>query len=138
MIPDAEAAMIAATVEAILTGAQFATFLFCLRWHIYSDDGWSIRKRIRWPMLIITLLIMVFSIVGLSGSVQTILVCLKGTEHDLLSTTLISVRSLAIQSYRRFSDLVSAYVYGKVFNGSYNRWSSGSSIETSRNPFTFF
>src|SRR6266550_8739348 len=46
--------LISLTVYAFITGAYFASFLLCLRWFIFSDDGETIRKGIKWPLLIIT------------------------------------------------------------------------------------
>ncbi|KAF8343563.1 hypothetical protein F5887DRAFT_1207369 [Amanita rubescens] len=75
MLPSADAAIIAASLQTILTGVHFTTFLLCSRWQIYSDNGWSIRKNIQWPMLIITFLTMAFD---LGGAVQTV-------QNDLLA-----------------------------------------------------
>jgi hypothetical protein len=102
MLTDAEAATIAVTVQALLTGAQFVTFLLCLRLHICPDDDLNTpftRKNIRWPMLIITILIMAFGIVDLGCTLQTRLLGLKN-DGDQLSTTIIAVRNPTVQGYR--------------------------------------
>lgn len=43
--------IVAVTVQAFVTGAYLASFLLCLRWHIFSDDGQSLRKGINRPFL---------------------------------------------------------------------------------------
>ncbi len=124
MLSCAEAAIVAMTLQAILTGVQFTTFLLCLRWQIYSDDGWSIRKNIQWPMFIITFLIMVFSLIDLGGTVQTVLVGLKGDNY--LPTSLIAVCDLAVQNCHYFSELASVHTCREGFTGNCCRWCHGS------------
>ncbi|KAF8343567.1 hypothetical protein F5887DRAFT_972137 [Amanita rubescens] len=97
MLTDAEAVTIAVTVQALLTGAQFVTFLLCLPLHICPDDDPNTpftRKNIRWPMLIITILIMAFGIVDLGCTLQTRLLGLKN-DGDQLSTTIIAITNAA-------------------------------------------
>ncbi len=124
MLSYAEAAIISTILQAILTGVQFTTFHLCLRWQIYSDDGWSIRKNIQWPMSIITLLIMAFSLINLGGTVQTVLIGLKGDNY--LSTSLIAVCDLAVQNCRHLSEVAPAHTGRKGFSGNCCRRRHGS------------
>ncbi|KAF8343566.1 hypothetical protein F5887DRAFT_290170 [Amanita rubescens] len=115
MLSCAEAAIVATSLQATLTGVHFTTFLLCLRWQTYSDDGWSIRKNIQWPMLIITFLTMAFDLIDLGGTVQTVLVGLKGDNY--LPTSLIALTYTAKVSLVIATDGVMIYrcwvVYGK-------------------------
>ena len=124
MLSSTEAAIIATSLQAILTGVHFTTFLLCLRWQIYSDDGWSIRKNIQWPMLIVTLLTMAFDLIDIGGMVKTVLVGLTGDNY--LPTSLIAVCNLTIQNCRYFSKLASAHIYREGFAGNCYRWCHGS------------
>lgn len=127
MLSFAEVAIIAATLQAILTGLQFATSLLCLRWQIYSDDGLSTRKNIQWPMLIITLVAMAFCLIGLGSTMQTVLVGLNGDNY--IPTSLIAVCDLTAQNCRYFSGLASVHTCREGFAGNYYRWCYGSWIE---------
>ena len=73
MLSDANADIVATTVQAFLTGVYFATFLLCLRWLIFSDDGGALRKAIRWPFAIITVILFAFSVTDLSVSLKATL-----------------------------------------------------------------
>ncbi|TFK33653.1 hypothetical protein BDQ12DRAFT_727593 [Crucibulum laeve] len=59
--------VLAIFVEAILYGLYLATLLHCLRWMLYENEGWKIKKRIsiHWTMLTSTVLIFVCSFVNL-------------------------------------------------------------------------
>ncbi|KIJ41913.1 hypothetical protein M422DRAFT_780142 [Sphaerobolus stellatus SS14] len=46
-----------AWVDALFLGIYLTTFVRCLRWLVWADEGWKLRKKINWTMLIITLLI---------------------------------------------------------------------------------
>ncbi|TFK33659.1 hypothetical protein BDQ12DRAFT_670086 [Crucibulum laeve] len=58
--------VLAIFVEAILYGLYLATLLHCLRWMLYENEGWKIKRRIsiQWTMLISTVAIFVFSFVN--------------------------------------------------------------------------
>jgi hypothetical protein len=70
MYPNQEyiAAIIA---QALGTGTYFATFLLSLRWLVFSDDGGSLRKRINWPFLIITVILFAFAVTDFGVSLQS-------------------------------------------------------------------
>ncbi|SRR6266576_1137854 len=65
--------LIATTTQALVTGAYFASFLLCLRWLVFSDDGGTTRKRIHWPFLIITIILFAFTVTDLGISLHTTL-----------------------------------------------------------------
>ncbi|KAF8342392.1 hypothetical protein F5887DRAFT_1076188 [Amanita rubescens] len=68
-----EVYIVAVILQALLTGAYFATFLMCLRWLVFSDDGVTLRKGINWPLLSIAIIFFTFSVVDLGISAQTML-----------------------------------------------------------------
>jgi len=113
MLSDGEAATIAVTVQALLTGAQLVTFISSLLLHIFPEDGSSIRKRIPW--LIITILVMAFAIVDLAGTLQSRLLGLEGTGQ--LPASVIVITYAAKTSMAVALDGVLIYrcwvVYGK-------------------------
>ncbi|TFK32657.1 hypothetical protein BDQ12DRAFT_670882 [Crucibulum laeve] len=59
--------VLAIFVEAILYGLYLATLLHCLRWILYENEGWKIKKRasIQWTMFTSTTTIFVCSFVSL-------------------------------------------------------------------------
>ncbi|KAF8342378.1 hypothetical protein F5887DRAFT_1076177 [Amanita rubescens] len=73
MLSPVEVYLIAITTQALVTGAYFASFLVCLRWLIFSDDGRTTRKRIHWPLLIIAIILFAFSVTDLGITLQTTL-----------------------------------------------------------------
>jgi len=89
---DAEAAIVAFVIQAFVTGVQFTTFLLCLRWQIFSDDGWTTRKNLPWFMLIVTVLIFAFSLTTLGFGLLSISLALNG--NDLLPTGITAVSNL--------------------------------------------
>ncbi len=69
--------IVAITTQALVTGTYFATFLLCLRWLVFSDDGGSLRKRINWPFLIITVVLFAFTMTEFSISLQSTLLAFE-------------------------------------------------------------
>ncbi|TFK35755.1 hypothetical protein BDQ12DRAFT_725793 [Crucibulum laeve] len=58
--------LLAQFVEDILYGLYLATLLHCLRWLLYENEGWKLKKRvsIQWKMLISTMGIFIFSFIN--------------------------------------------------------------------------
>ncbi len=101
MLPFMKASIIATTLQAFLIGLYFASFLLCLRWLIFSDDGGTLRKPIHRPFLIITLILFAFSMTSHGLCLQKTL--LFQGPRDASTTTLvdyvwiINVRNLTIE-----------------------------------------
>lgn len=55
---------------ALAFGLYFATFLACLRWLLFADEGWTPRKNIRWLMVAMTVLILICNVMYLSWSLH--------------------------------------------------------------------
>ncbi|KAF8347934.1 hypothetical protein F5887DRAFT_671807 [Amanita rubescens] len=73
-----EVSIIATTTQALVTGVFFATFLVCLRWLVFSDDGRTLRKGVHWPSLIITIIFSAFAVTDFSLVLQTTLLVSEG------------------------------------------------------------
>ncbi|KAF8330641.1 hypothetical protein F5887DRAFT_1081488 [Amanita rubescens] len=78
MLSYAEAYIIAVTVQALLMGAYFVSFLICLRWLVFSDDGGTLRKGINWTLLSIAIILFALSVADLCISVHIILLVSEG------------------------------------------------------------
>ncbi len=90
-----EVYIIAVTIQTLLTGAYFASFLICLRWLVVSDDGRNLRKRISWPLLSIAIILFAFSVVDLGISVQTMLL-ISEDQSGKANRATIAVRNSII------------------------------------------
>jgi hypothetical protein len=70
MTPTNESEVIATFVQAILYGLYIATLAHGLRWIMYDDEGWKLRKIINWPLVALTLLIFALSTADLGVLLQ--------------------------------------------------------------------
>jgi len=70
MTPTNEAEVIATFVQAILYGLYIATLAHCLRWIMYNDEGWQLRKTINWHLVSLTMLIFALSTADLGVLLQ--------------------------------------------------------------------
>ena len=61
-----EITLISLFTQATLYGLYVATLIHCLRWLIYTDDGWKQRDRVNKLMLITTILIFLLSTANLA------------------------------------------------------------------------
>ena len=88
--------IIAMTLHAFLTGVYFASFILCLRWLVFSDDGSTVRKAVHRPFLIITVILFAFSVTDLGFSMKSVLLfCQEGflTTNALIYGNVITVRN---------------------------------------------
>lgn len=51
-------------VAALFYGLYLTTLFHCLRWLIFADEGWKIRKKIEWTNLSITVMIWVLATIS--------------------------------------------------------------------------
>jgi hypothetical protein len=87
----------AIVTQAVATGAYFASFLVCVRWLVFSDDGGTLRKGINWPLLVIAVILFAFSITDLSISLQATLLISEGRGNGRMHTSeLVTVSNLTI------------------------------------------
>jgi hypothetical protein len=73
MLSPIEVSIIAMTLKALLTGVHLTSFLLCLRWLVFSDDGGTLRKAsgaIQLPFLIIAVILFAFSVTDLGVNLQ--------------------------------------------------------------------
>ena len=117
MLSDIKGSTISIIVQAVLSGAYFATFLLCLRWQIYSDDGLAMRKNIKWCMVAVTIVIFAFSVADLGISLRSVLLGLNGNEDPLLS--IAPVRIFLVQKHNHCPEVAS--VYHRTIDDDYYR-----------------
>ncbi|KAF9443759.1 hypothetical protein P691DRAFT_678874 [Macrolepiota fuliginosa MF-IS2] len=55
---------------ALAFGLYFSTFLSCCRWLLFSDEGWRVRRDIKWPTVTVTVLIFGCNIIYLSWALH--------------------------------------------------------------------
>ncbi len=101
MASNAQAAVIAMTIEALLTGVQFVTLILCMPRQLHQDERLTSRQDISWSLMIIAILIFVFSVTDLSVSLGSTLLALSGGS-TLLTSSIIVVCNLPVQKHARY------------------------------------
>ncbi|KDR79645.1 hypothetical protein GALMADRAFT_137439 [Galerina marginata CBS 339.88] len=71
LIINATDRFLAVFFAALATGIYLCTLAYCIRWLVYTDEGWKIRKRINKTMLSGTLSIFILSSIHTSFAVAT-------------------------------------------------------------------
>ncbi|SRR6266550_2035078 len=97
ILSETEAAFVSVVILAIMNGIHLVTFLLCLRWQIYSDVDWKIRKDISWSMIIVTILVFALSVTNLGICLGSFLLAMHG-NNDLVLTGVLAVRILPSRS----------------------------------------
>ncbi|KAF5314411.1 hypothetical protein D9619_011835 [Psilocybe cf. subviscida] len=77
--------LLALFISALCTGVYFCTFCSCIRWMVFTDDGWRIRRHIRKGVLAATLAIAVFSTTHTVLAVTTSVAIVRQAESPTLS-----------------------------------------------------
>ncbi|KAF8893174.1 hypothetical protein CPB84DRAFT_1320597 [Gymnopilus junonius] len=62
--------VLALFIAALFTGVYLCTLFFCVRWLVYTDDGWRVRKKIHKAMLAGTLALFILSSLHISLAVE--------------------------------------------------------------------
>jgi hypothetical protein len=70
-------------VQAILTGLYITTFFHCLRWLVFTDEGWRLRKNIDWPILSVTVLVFILTYTSLVIMVKWEFLFIRGDIASL-------------------------------------------------------
>ncbi|SRR6266550_6448598 len=100
ILSETEGAFISVVILAIMNGIHLVTFLVCLRWQIYSDEDWKIRRGTGLlPLIIATILVFAFSIINFGICLGSFLLAMRGNNN----LTLASVLTVRI---RRFKSIV--------------------------------
>ena len=92
MIPSSAASIIALFVQAILFGMYIATLAHCLRWFMYEDEEWKLRKTTHWPLLVITILIFLLSTSYLAIRVHVTIATVINEKLAIDNSTFACVR----------------------------------------------
>jgi len=118
ILSETEAAFVSVAILAIMNGIHFVTFLLCLRWQIYSDVDWKIRKGISWSMIVITILIFALSVTNLGICLGSFLFAMHGNSDLVLTGILAAFQDAVITLGSIIADGVLTYRCWVV----YNKW----------------
>lgn len=108
MVSYTEVAITATTVQAVLTGGYFVTFLLSLRWQIYPDKPdyvLNTSKNLKRIMLIVSIIVFALSMTDIGISLEASLLAVKGSDTPLF-TGVIAVRGFSAHLYRCNPELV--------------------------------
>jgi hypothetical protein len=86
--------IITTSTQGLLTGIYFASFLLCIRWLAFSDDGGGVRKGINWPLLTATIVLFGFAVTDLGLSLQETLLASEGLSDELYPVMSVSSSKL--------------------------------------------
>ncbi|KAM6501663.1 hypothetical protein JOM56_001640 [Amanita muscaria] len=93
-----EIGLAAVFTQAALFGLYTLTLLHCLRWLLYQDEGWKLRDRTRWLMLVTTLILFAFAVVDLAISIHMSLLILAENSTFLLTDAVLVYRCWVVHS----------------------------------------
>ena len=65
-----EESIIPLFTQAIMYGLYVGTSVHCLRWLLFDDTDWNVRKKINWPMLTIAILLFILMTINLWAMLQ--------------------------------------------------------------------
>ncbi|KAF8626459.1 hypothetical protein AX15_004864 [Amanita polypyramis BW_CC] len=72
------ATIVSSSVSALAYGAYLTTFIHCLRWLVYNNEGWSRRDARNISMLIVSIALFLLQTAGLASYFEGALIA-----HDL-------------------------------------------------------
>ncbi|KAM6502577.1 hypothetical protein JOM56_002554 [Amanita muscaria] len=78
MIGLAEGDVVAIFVQAILFGLYLASLAHCLRWQLVDDEGWRLRTKINWAMLIIAIFLFLLLTIDLAIRLYLTIAAVQG------------------------------------------------------------
>ena len=93
MSPPPVEVLIELFAQAALYGLYISTLVHCLRWLVYTDDGWKLRDRVNKLMLITAILIFFLSSVNLF-ILLPVQLDLLGAFGDTLNVAAVGVISV--------------------------------------------
>ncbi|KDR79634.1 hypothetical protein GALMADRAFT_137428 [Galerina marginata CBS 339.88] len=87
LIINATDRFLAVFFAALATGTYICTLVYCIRWLVYTDEGWKIRKKIDRTLLSGTLSIFVLSSIHTSFAVATSFETIRHLELGIVDPT---------------------------------------------------
>ncbi|KIL60199.1 hypothetical protein M378DRAFT_130795 [Amanita muscaria Koide BX008] len=102
-------------VQTSFYGLYMTTFGMGLRWLLFTDEGWKLRKPFDWPMLVATILIFTFYTTWLGVHARLTMESVRGVEFNLYHTYVLGAVTVRILS----CDLTIIYRCWKVYNKSW-------------------
>ncbi|PFH45287.1 hypothetical protein AMATHDRAFT_161147 [Amanita thiersii Skay4041] len=99
MLTVLEGQVAALFMEGIFYGVYLTTFIISLRWFLYEDYKWKPFRKINWPMLMVTLCMLVVSSLDLALAGRRSFVGILHAEldvplPDLLWSSIVQVSSV--------------------------------------------
>jgi len=82
----------------VLFGLYLATLGHCLRWLLYEDQGWQLRKRVNWLMLSVTVMVFLLSSTDLGVTLRMTIADVVGDKlsFGVLTPVVNSVQFITI------------------------------------------
>jgi hypothetical protein len=95
---DPKTFIVSVFIEAMLCGFYATTFVLCLRWLVFTDEGWKLRPRrqVNSPMLILAVLVFALQTVDFVISCQTVIASVTGDSLIVARLSVGVVRILFV------------------------------------------
>ena len=88
-----KACIIGLFVQAILYGLYTASFVYCLRWLLLTDEGCTLRKDFNWLMVVVSMLIFMSQTTDIAiSAVMTIAAITTGKAAVFNNLGIVNVR----------------------------------------------
>jgi hypothetical protein len=95
-------------VSALFYGLYLSTVFHCLRWLVFADEGWKMRRRINWAMLSITIILWALSTISKALDLRTSMIVVENQTTPAVdsATTLLlmGVVSVSLSLYIRIRE----------------------------------
>ncbi|KAM6499773.1 hypothetical protein JOM56_005281 [Amanita muscaria] len=120
MVSITESFVTALLVQTSFYGLYMATFGICLRWLLFADEGWRLRKTLDWPMLVATTLIFASYTVGLGAYARLTMESVTGLALIPYNTYVLgAVTNAGVMVVVLVTDAVMIYRCWKVYKKSW-------------------
>ncbi|KIL60209.1 hypothetical protein M378DRAFT_951174 [Amanita muscaria Koide BX008] len=107
-------------VQTSFYGLYMATFGVCLRWLLFADEGWRLRKPLDWPMLVATIVIFASYTILLGADAWLTMESIKGFALIPYYTYALGALTIAATAVIVLvTDAVMIYRCWKVYNKSW-------------------
>ncbi|KIL60210.1 hypothetical protein M378DRAFT_43527, partial [Amanita muscaria Koide BX008] len=105
-------------VQTSFYGLYITTFGVCLRWLLFADEGWKLRRPLDRPMLIVAVLIFVSHTMWLGANARLTMGYVRGVKFDLYYTYTVGAVTVRVSS----CNLTIIYRCWKVCDGTNRSW----------------
>ncbi|KAM6499792.1 hypothetical protein JOM56_005300 [Amanita muscaria] len=120
MVSITESFVTSLLVQTSFYGLYMATFGVCLRWLLFADEGWRLRKPLDWPMLVATIIIFASYTILLGADAWLTMESVKGFGFIPYYTYVLGALTIAATAaIVLVTDAVMIYRCWKVYNKSW-------------------